>query len=59
VAGDGLIYTASEQGVVTIIKAGPKWDVLSSRDFKQRIMATPVISQGQLFIRTDAALYCY
>jgi len=59
VAGDGLIYTASEQGVVTIIKAGPKWDILSSRDFKQRIMATPVISQGQLFIRTDAALYCY
>jgi len=59
IAGDGLIYTASEQGVVTIVKAGPKWSVLSSHDFKQRIMATPVISKGQLFIRTDAALYCY
>jgi outer membrane protein assembly factor BamB len=59
IAGDGLIYTASEQGVVTIVKAGAKWDVLSSHDFKQRIMATPVISHGQLFIRTDAALYCY
>jgi outer membrane protein assembly factor BamB len=59
VAGDGLIYTASEQGVVTIVKAGANWDVLSSHDFKQRIMATPVISRGRFFIRTDAALYCY
>jgi outer membrane protein assembly factor BamB len=59
VAADGLIYSASEKGVVTIVKAGAEWDVLSSHDFKERIMATPVISNGQLFIRTDAALYSY
>jgi outer membrane protein assembly factor BamB len=59
VAGDGLIYTASEQGVVTVVKAGADWDVLSSHDFEERIMATPVITRGHLLIRTDAALYFY
>jgi outer membrane protein assembly factor BamB len=59
VAADGLIFAASEQGVVTVVKAGAKWEVLSSHDYKERIMATPVIRDGQLFIRTDRGLYCY
>lgn len=59
VAGDGVVYSASESGVVTIVKAGAEWEVLNSHDFAERIMATPVADDGQLFVRTDDALYCF
>ncbi|MBC8354725.1 MAG: PQQ-binding-like beta-propeller repeat protein [Planctomycetes bacterium] len=58
VAGDGKVYLTSERGVITVLKAGPQWEVLSSHDFGERIMATPVAAKGQLLIRTDEALYC-
>ena len=59
VAGDGKVYLCSERGVVTVLKAGPKWQVLSSHDLAERIMATPVVEEGKLFVRTDEALYCF
>lgn len=59
VAGDGKVYLASERGVVTVLRASRSWSVLSSHDFAERIVATPVIRQGILFIRTDDALYAY
>jgi outer membrane protein assembly factor BamB len=59
VAGDGKIYLCSEAGVVTVLKAGSQWEVLSAHDFGERIMATPVIRDAHLYIRTEAALYCF
>ena len=59
VAGDGKVYLTSESGVMTILKAGKEWEIISSHDFGERIMATPVISEGVFFIRTDDALYSF
>ncbi|MDA1055079.1 MAG: PQQ-binding-like beta-propeller repeat protein [Planctomycetota bacterium] len=57
IAGDGKVYLASESGVVTVLEAGRDLEVLSSHDFGERIMATPVVVDGQFFIRTDQSLY--
>jgi outer membrane protein assembly factor BamB len=59
VAGDGKVYLCSERGVVTVLEAGRKWQILSSHDFGERIMATPVVADGKMFIRSDEALYCF
>ena len=59
VAGDGKVYVCSERGVITVLQAQAKWQVLSSHDFGERIMATPTIVAGRMYIRTDNALYCY
>ena len=59
VAGDGKVFLASELGIVTVISADRDWEVISSRDFEERIMATPVIDRGRLYVRTDEALYCF
>lgn len=59
VAGDGKVYLASERGVITVLTAGREWEIISSYDFGERIMATPTAADGKLFIRTDEALYCY
>ncbi len=60
VAGDGKVYLCSERGVVTVLAVADRsWEILASHDFGERIMATPVIDQGEFFLRTDAALRCY
>ena len=59
VGGDGKVYLCSGQGVATVLKAGPRIEILSSRDFGERIAATPVISRGQVLLRTEKALYCF
>lgn len=59
VAGDGKVYFTSEQGVVTVVADQPDWKVISSREFREKIYATPVIERGQIFIRSEQALYCF
>jgi outer membrane protein assembly factor BamB len=59
VAADGKVYLASEQGVVTVLEATGEWKLLSYRDFGERIMATPVMNGGRVYLRTEKALYCY
>ena len=59
VAGDGKVYLTSESGVMTILESGKSGKILSSHDFGERIMASPVISNGVMYIRTEAGLYAY
>ncbi len=59
VAGDGKVYLASESGVMTILKAGRTFEIQSSHDFGERIVATPVFSRGAMYLRTDAAVYSF
>ena len=59
VAGDGKVYLASERGVLTVLKAGSNWEILSSHDLGERIMASPVIADGRIYVRTEEALYSF
>jgi outer membrane protein assembly factor BamB len=56
VAADGKIYCPVEQGVVHVIKAGPKMEVLARNELGEPCLATPAISQGVLYFRTSASL---
>ena len=58
VAGDGKVYLLSDAGLLTVLKGGGEWETLSSRNFNERSVATPVIADGRLYVRTEAALYC-
>jgi len=59
VAGDGKLYLASEHGVVSVLRAGAKCELISSRDFQERTVATPVIADRKIYLRTEKALYCF
>jgi len=59
VAADGKIYFANEDGKVSVLAAGGDWEVLSTGDFGEGIFATPALSDGRIFLRTDEALYCF
>lgn len=56
VASDGKIYLANEDGQVFVIKAGPTYEMLAINDMGGPVLATPAISEGQLFVRTAGHL---
>ena len=57
VLADGKLYVTSEDGLVTVVKAGPQFEVLAENDMKEYTLSSPAISDGQIFIRTAGALY--
>jgi len=59
VAGDGKIYAISQEGKVSVIKAGAQWEVLGVNDLGDECFATPAIAGDRLYIRTRARLFCF
>jgi outer membrane protein assembly factor BamB len=57
VGGAGHVFFASEGGVTFVVKAGPKPEIVARNDLGERIIASPAIAGGRLFIRTDDHLF--
>jgi outer membrane protein assembly factor BamB len=57
-AGERL-YVTSRRGITTVFRPDPKkLEVLAMNDLGEPSHATPAISNGQIFLRTDAHVYC-
>lgn len=56
VAGDGKIYFTSEDGDVYVIKASTEMEILATNPLGEVCMATPSISEGVLYFRTQKHL---
>ncbi len=59
VAADGKVFLVSEEGKVAVLKSGRDWDVLAVNDLGEGAYATPALSAGRIYLRTDDALYCF
>ena len=62
ILADGKIYvTTEEEGLTTVFRAGPKFEILSSNslldDCSPYCLSTVAISEGQLFMRTSSYLW--
>ncbi|MEZ5393792.1 MAG: PQQ-binding-like beta-propeller repeat protein [Bryobacterales bacterium] len=58
VLADGKIYAISEDGATSVIAAGGEFRLLSVNKLNDYTLATPAVSDGQIFIRTSQYLYC-
>jgi outer membrane protein assembly factor BamB len=52
------IYWLSDEGTTYVVKASDKFELVSKNDLNEPCNAAPAISNGQLFIRSDQALWC-
>jgi outer membrane protein assembly factor BamB len=59
VGADGKIYTASEGGHISVVKAGKDWEVLAVNDMDDDMHATIAPVDGKLYVRTKGTLYCF
>ena len=58
VSADGLVHFLSDAGITTVVRPGPKLDVVAVNELGEECYASPAISQGQIFIRSAEHLYC-
>ncbi len=58
VLADDKIYITNEEGLTSVVKAGPNFELLAENDLGDRCLSSPAISDGQIFIRTAKSLYC-
>jgi outer membrane protein assembly factor BamB len=55
----GRLYVTSRRGVTSVFRPNrEKLDLLVANDLGETSNATPAISDGQIFLRTDKHLYC-
>jgi outer membrane protein assembly factor BamB len=58
VLADGKIYATSEEGLTSVFKAGPAFELLAENPLDDYTLSSPAVSDGQIFIRTAGHLYC-
>jgi len=55
----GRLYVTSRRGVTSVFRPNPeKFELLAMNDLGEPSNATPAISNGQIFLRTDGHVYC-
>jgi outer membrane protein assembly factor BamB len=58
VLADGRLYTINQGGDAFVLKASPKFEVLATNSLHETTMASLVPSDGEIFVRTYAHLWC-
>ena len=58
VEAGGNVYLIDDEGVTTVVKPGPEFNSIARNELKDPCFASPAISEGQIFIRSENALYC-
>jgi outer membrane protein assembly factor BamB len=56
VGADGKVYAVSQTGETFVLKAGRTFEILTTNSLDERLMASPAISGGQIFLRSDSRL---
>jgi outer membrane protein assembly factor BamB len=57
VLADEKIYITDEDGVTTVFRSGPKFELLSENDLQDYTLSSPAVSDGQIFVRTASFIY--
>ncbi len=57
VLADGKVYVTSEEGLTSVFRAGPKFELLAENPSEEFTLSTIAVSKKQLFLRTEKFLY--
>ena len=57
VLADGKIYVTNEDGLTTVVAAGPKFAVVAENPLNDYVLSSPAISEGRIYIRAAQHLY--
>jgi outer membrane protein assembly factor BamB len=57
VGADGKVYLTARDGVISVVKAGAKFELLAANTLPDQITASPAISNGRIYVRGWETLY--
>lgn len=58
VSANGLVYFLNDDGVMHVVRAGPKYELVARNELGEKTYASPAVSDGQMFLRGFKNLYC-
>ena len=58
VAGTHL-YTASNHGLISVVKPGDEFEIVYQRDLKEPVFVTPAVDSKTIYIRTEKRLHAF
>jgi outer membrane protein assembly factor BamB len=58
VFANGLVYMPNDEGVITVIKPGTKFEMIAQNSIGEKMNASPAISNGKIYLRGDKNIYC-
>ena len=58
VIAEGLVYMPNDEGVITVIKPGPKFEYIAKNLIGEKMFASPAISNGKIYLRGYQHLFC-
>jgi len=58
ISANGFVYFLCDDGTMTIIRPGPNLDVVTKSRLGENCYASPAVSNGQVFIRSERNLFC-
>ncbi len=57
-AADGRLYIVNEEGDTFVLAARDRLEILGTNSLGERCLATPALSRGNVFVRTEKHLWC-
>jgi outer membrane protein assembly factor BamB len=58
VSAEGHVYFVNDFGTLRVVKPGAAFDCIAQSELGEKVFASPAMSEGQMFIRTEKALLC-
>ena len=58
VSAGGLVYFTADDGTTTVVRPGSKLDIVAENKLGEYCFASPAISRGNIFFRSEHNLYC-
>ena len=58
VSAEGRVYFVNDFGVLRTVKPGKTYELVAESELKEKVFASPAMSEGQIFIRSDKSLIC-
>lgn len=59
VSAEGRVYFVNDFGTVRVVKPESRFQLLAESEIGEKVFASPALSEGQIFVRTAAALQCF
>lgn len=59
VSAEGQVFFINDFGTLRIIKPGKDYELTAEYELGEKVFASPALSEGQIFIRTEKSLICY
>ncbi len=57
VFAEGRVYFENEAGVTTVVKAAKEYEAVATNDLGERMLASPAVIDGAMFLRTENNLW--